>query len=150
MCVFLCVSVEHLLTTPLVACNNSSAGELLQCFHNDDAFKYRAYTFTYLLLFPVAFLCNIGALGVFLLQSSRRSGHANTQTRLCYSFLAFSATWPKVYGQSYSVEALTIRKTLYEAGCKSPDAPRPEPDLDLTVGVVSMETVNRKPCKYML
>ena len=133
MCVFLYVSVEHLLTTPLVACNNSSAGELLKCFHDDDAFKYRAYTFTYLLLFPVAFLCNIGALGVFLLQSSRRSGHANTQTRLCYSFLAFSAAWPKVYGHSYSVAALTIKKTLYEAGSMSQDAPRPGPDLDLTV-----------------
>ncbi|XP_030287118.1 cysteinyl leukotriene receptor 2-like [Sparus aurata] len=89
------MSVERLLTTPLVACNNSSAGELLQCFHNDDAFKYRAYTFTYLLLFPVAFLCNIGALGVFLLQSSRRnSASCVVMMNLALSDGSFSLTLP--------------------------------------------------------
>ena len=53
--------------------NTSVTVELLvACFHDDDAFKYRAYTFTYLLLFPVAFLSNVGALIVFFLQTSRR------------------------------------------------------------------------------
>lgn len=43
------------------------------CMHHDDEFKYTAYKITYLLLFPVAFLCNIGALVVFFMQRSRRS-----------------------------------------------------------------------------
>ncbi|KAM8746749.1 cysteinyl leukotriene receptor 2-like isoform X1 [Acanthopagrus latus] len=89
------MSVGPLLTTPIVACNNSSAGELSQCFHDDDAFKYRAYTFTYLLLFPVAFLCNIGALGVFLLQSSRRnSASCVVMMNLALSDGSFSLTLP--------------------------------------------------------
>ncbi|XP_070711381.1 cysteinyl leukotriene receptor 2-like [Pempheris klunzingeri] len=67
----------HLVNTPIGSGggNNSSRDveSLLACFHDDDAFKYRAYTYTYLLLFPVSFVCNIGALVVFFLQSSRRS-----------------------------------------------------------------------------
>ena len=90
----------------------------------------------------------------------RTRKHTNTQTHKHVSVIHSwhsSATWPKVYGHSYSVEALTftldcaggLYDTLTEQ-FKSPGAPRPEPDLDLVVWVVSMETVNRKPCKYML
>ncbi|KAK2863422.1 hypothetical protein Q5P01_002955 [Channa striata] len=43
------------LTTPNVLHNTSVSTELAKCYHDDDAFKYRAYTFTYLLVFPVAF-----------------------------------------------------------------------------------------------
>ncbi|XP_040887639.1 cysteinyl leukotriene receptor 1-like isoform X3 [Toxotes jaculatrix] len=88
---------EHLLTTPIMAGHNTSvAAELLvACFHDDDAFKYRAYTFTYLLLFPVAFLCNIGALVVFFLQSSRRSSASCVvMMNLALSDGSFSLTLP--------------------------------------------------------
>ncbi|KAI3376418.1 hypothetical protein L3Q82_016439, partial [Scortum barcoo] len=58
---------------PITVGNNSSmASEMPACFYDDDAFKYHAYTFSYLLLFPVAFVCNIGALAVFFLQKNRR------------------------------------------------------------------------------
>nr|XP_046237403.1 cysteinyl leukotriene receptor 2-like isoform X2 [Scatophagus argus]XP_046237404.1 cysteinyl leukotriene receptor 2-like isoform X2 [Scatophagus argus] len=58
-------------------------------------FKYRAYTFTYLLVFPVAFLCNIGALLVFLLQSSRRrSASCIIMMNLALSDGSFSLTLP--------------------------------------------------------
>lgn len=67
----------------------------MACFHNDDAFKYRAYTFTYLLVFPVAFLCNIGALAVFFLQSSRRSSASCVvMMNLALSDGSFSLTLP--------------------------------------------------------
>lgn len=80
--VLLCF-LERLLTTPIVISNNTSMTVgLAACFHDDDAFKYRAYTFTYFLVFPVAFLCNIGALVVFFMQSSRRSEHTNTRLSL--------------------------------------------------------------------
>ncbi|XP_033465426.1 cysteinyl leukotriene receptor 1 isoform X2 [Epinephelus lanceolatus] len=83
--------MSGLLTNPVG--NNSSV--LAACFHNDDAFKYRAYTFTYLLLFPVAFLCNIGALVVFFLQSSRRnSASCVVMMNLAISDGSFSLTLP--------------------------------------------------------
>ncbi|KAF0028895.1 hypothetical protein F2P81_018000 [Scophthalmus maximus] len=59
----------------------SAAEELVNCTHDNKTFKYRAYSFTYLLVFPVAFACNTGALVVFLLQCRRRrSEHVNTHT----------------------------------------------------------------------
>lgn len=83
--------MNGLLTNPVG--NNSSV--LAACFHNDDAFKYRAYTFTYLLLFPVAFLCNMGALVVFFLQSSRRnSASCVVMMNLAISDGSFSLTLP--------------------------------------------------------
>lgn len=69
--------------------------DLTSCSHNDDAFKYRAYTITYLLLFPVAFLGNIGALLVFFLQSSRRnSASCVVMMNLALSDGSFSLTLP--------------------------------------------------------
>ncbi|XP_035531044.1 cysteinyl leukotriene receptor 2-like [Morone saxatilis] len=86
---------ERLLTTSAVASNNSSVMGLHACFHDDDTFKYRVYTFTYLLLFPVAFLCNIGALVVFLLQTSRRSSASCVvMMNLALSDGSFSLTLP--------------------------------------------------------
>ncbi|XP_041635066.1 cysteinyl leukotriene receptor 1 [Cheilinus undulatus] len=86
----------RLLTTPLTVANNTSVPvELLTCFHGDDSFKYRAYTFTYLLLFPVAFLCNIGALVVFFLQSSHRNSASSVvMMNLALSDSSFSLTLP--------------------------------------------------------
>uniref|UniRef100_UPI0037E9A536 cysteinyl leukotriene receptor 2 n=1 Tax=Semicossyphus pulcher TaxID=241346 RepID=UPI0037E9A536 len=86
----------RLLTTPMVVGNNSSTTpELLRCFHDDDKFKYSAYTFTYLLLFPVAFLGNIGALVVFFQQSSRRSSAScMVMMNLALSDGSFSLTLP--------------------------------------------------------
>ncbi|XP_044198058.1 cysteinyl leukotriene receptor 2-like [Thunnus albacares] len=65
----------YLQTPPIALSNNTSTtSELLTvCVHNDDEFKFRAYKVTYLLLFPVAFLCNVGALVVFFQQTNRRS-----------------------------------------------------------------------------
>ncbi|KAM9335151.1 cysteinyl leukotriene receptor 1 [Symphorus nematophorus] len=89
------MNVENLLTTAIVTGNKTSVtGELPACFHDDDAFKYRAYTFTYLLLFPVAFLCNIGALAVFFLQSSRSSASCVVMMNLALSDGSFSLTLP--------------------------------------------------------
>ncbi|XP_037540339.1 cysteinyl leukotriene receptor 2-like [Nematolebias whitei] len=48
-------------------------GPLSHCYHDDSAFKYRAYICTYILVFPVAFLCNAGALVVFF-QIRKRNG----------------------------------------------------------------------------
>ncbi|XP_022616613.1 cysteinyl leukotriene receptor 2-like isoform X1 [Seriola dumerili] len=88
---------EDLLTTPTVMGNNTSATTemLVACFHDDDTFKYRAYTFTYLLVFPVAFLCNIGALTVFFLQSNRRNSPSYVvMMNLAISDGSFSLTLP--------------------------------------------------------
>ncbi|XP_068569198.1 cysteinyl leukotriene receptor 2-like [Cebidichthys violaceus] len=77
--------------------NNSSVASdlLVACFHKDDAFKYHAYTFTYLLLFPVAILCNIGALAVFFLQGNRRSSASCVvMMNLALSDGSFSLTLP--------------------------------------------------------
>ncbi|KAK7909483.1 hypothetical protein WMY93_014167 [Mugilogobius chulae] len=57
---------------PGLISNESSATNLSRCFHGDDWFKYRAYTFTYVLLFPVAFLSNLCAVCVFILQRKQR------------------------------------------------------------------------------
>ncbi|XP_028262691.1 cysteinyl leukotriene receptor 1-like [Parambassis ranga] len=81
-------------TTPSVVVNNTTQS-LMACFHDDDAFKYRAYTFTYLLVFPVAFLCNMAALVVFFLQSSRRSSASCVlMMNLAISDSSFSLTLP--------------------------------------------------------
>ncbi|XP_031175656.1 cysteinyl leukotriene receptor 2 [Sander lucioperca] len=87
---------ERLLTTPVIMGNNSSVTQdSMACFHDDDAFKYRAYTFTYLLLFPVAFLCNMGALAVFFLQRNRRhSASCVVMVNLALSDGSFSLTLP--------------------------------------------------------
>ncbi|KAM7376851.1 hypothetical protein PAMA_013562 [Pampus argenteus] len=75
--------------------SNNTSELLVACFHDDDAFKYRAYTFTYLLLFPVAFLFNVGALVVFLLQHSRRSSAScMVMINLALSDGSFSLTLP--------------------------------------------------------
>ncbi|KAK9525175.1 hypothetical protein VZT92_017498 [Zoarces viviparus] len=77
--------------------NNSSVARdlLVTCFHNDDAFKYRAYTVTYLLLFPIAILCNIGALAVFFLQGNlRSSAPCVVMMNLALSDGSFSLTLP--------------------------------------------------------
>lgn len=68
---------------------------LMACFHDDDAFKYQAYTLTYLLVFPVGFLCNVGALVVFFLQGSRRSSASSVvMMNLALSDGSFSLTLP--------------------------------------------------------
>ncbi|XP_069031701.1 cysteinyl leukotriene receptor 1 [Embiotoca jacksoni] len=68
---------------------------LMSCFHDDDAFKHQAYRFTYLLVFPVAFLCNVVALAVFFLQGSRRSSASCVvMMNLALSDGSFSLTLP--------------------------------------------------------
>lgn len=64
--------LEHLSTTASTVGNNTTVLEEWSCPHADDVFKYQAYKITYLLVFPVALLCNFGALLVFFRQSSRR------------------------------------------------------------------------------
>lgn len=80
-----------LVTAALLLANRSSACS----FHDDNSFKYRAYTITYLLLFPVALLSNIGALIVFLLQNNRRnSASCVVMVNLALSDASFSLTLP--------------------------------------------------------
>ncbi|XP_037335274.2 cysteinyl leukotriene receptor 2 [Pungitius pungitius] len=77
--------------------NNSSVPTdlLVACFHDDDAFKYRAYTITYMLLFPVAIVSNITALAVFFLLGSRRiSASCVVMMNLALSDGCFSLTLP--------------------------------------------------------
>ncbi|XP_070404762.1 cysteinyl leukotriene receptor 1 isoform X2 [Nothobranchius furzeri] len=65
------------------------------CYSNDTQFKYSAYTFTYILVFPVAFLCNIGALAVFLRQNKfRNSASQVVMINLAISDWCFSLTLP--------------------------------------------------------
>ncbi|XP_034020175.1 uncharacterized protein LOC117504787 [Thalassophryne amazonica] len=79
-----------LLTPPFNLTNQSSV-----CFHDDGAFKYRAYTATYLLVFPVAFISNIGALTIFSIQCCRRrSASCVVMMNLALSDGSFSLTLP--------------------------------------------------------
>uniref|UniRef100_G3NDH8 G-protein coupled receptors family 1 profile domain-containing protein n=1 Tax=Gasterosteus aculeatus TaxID=69293 RepID=G3NDH8_GASAC len=76
------------------ACNNSSVS-LAACFHGDDAFKYRAYTVTYLLLFPLAILSNIFLLYSLLYCYLPRSSPSSVvMMNLALSDGSFSLTLP--------------------------------------------------------
>lgn len=60
---------------------------LSHCYHDDNAFKYRAYIYTYILVFPVAFLCNTGALVVFFRirkRSEPRTGSDRPEVQVSY------------------------------------------------------------------
>lgn len=83
-------------TAFITAANVSTATvDLSTCFHGDDRFKYKAYTFTYLLLFPVAFFSNSCALVVFILQRQQRSSPSSVvMVNLALSDLCFSLTLP--------------------------------------------------------
>ncbi|XP_041842178.1 cysteinyl leukotriene receptor 1-like [Melanotaenia boesemani] len=79
------------LVTPLTPATNNTTAR----FHEDDAFKYHAYIVTYLVVFPVAFLCNVGALVVFFRQTSRRSSASCVvMMNLAISDSSFSLTLP--------------------------------------------------------
>ncbi|CAL9694836.1 unnamed protein product [Knipowitschia caucasica] len=75
--------------------NASVAVNLSICFHGDDKFKYFAYTLTYSMLFPVAFLSNLCALIVFTLQRKERpSSSSMVMVNMALSDLSFSLTLP--------------------------------------------------------
>nr|XP_019964951.1 PREDICTED: cysteinyl leukotriene receptor 2-like [Paralichthys olivaceus]XP_019964952.1 PREDICTED: cysteinyl leukotriene receptor 2-like [Paralichthys olivaceus]XP_019964953.1 PREDICTED: cysteinyl leukotriene receptor 2-like [Paralichthys olivaceus] len=89
----------HLQTLAIAIGNNTSMmyNNSLTCSHADESFKYYAYCATYLVVFPVAFLCNIGALVVFILQSlrsSRCSTSCVVMMNLALSDSFFSLTLP--------------------------------------------------------
>ncbi|KAM4536947.1 cysteinyl leukotriene receptor 1 [Odontesthes bonariensis] len=85
---------ELLKTTAVNTSSNTTVnGSTFHCSHRDDDFKYRAYTFTYLLVFPVAFLCNVGALLIFFC-SRRRSASCVVMINLAISDGSFSLTLP--------------------------------------------------------
>ncbi|XP_010782790.1 cysteinyl leukotriene receptor 2 [Notothenia coriiceps] len=70
--------------------NSSSVGGC-----SEDSFKYYVYSATYVLLFPIALICNGGALVVFILQRSRRSSASCVvMTNLALSDFSFSLTLP--------------------------------------------------------
>ncbi|XP_034424817.1 cysteinyl leukotriene receptor 1 isoform X1 [Hippoglossus hippoglossus] len=69
--------------------------EMMKCIHSDDLFRYNAYIITYLVVFPLAFLCNTGALVIFLLQGPRRGSSACVvMMNLALSDASFSLTLP--------------------------------------------------------
>ncbi|XP_035634066.1 cysteinyl leukotriene receptor 2-like isoform X1 [Oncorhynchus keta] len=74
-------------TVKTLTSNQSCSGE-------DEVFKYRAYTVTYLLVFPIALLFNSGALFVFLRLKSKRSPSSILMTNLALSDACFSLTLP--------------------------------------------------------
>ncbi|KAL0978184.1 hypothetical protein UPYG_G00167190 [Umbra pygmaea] len=68
--------------------NNSS------CVRDDEGFKFLAYTVTYLLVFPIGFLSNSGALFVFLRLTPKWSASHILMTNLALSDTLFSLTLP--------------------------------------------------------
>uniref|UniRef100_A0A3P8Z959 G-protein coupled receptors family 1 profile domain-containing protein n=1 Tax=Esox lucius TaxID=8010 RepID=A0A3P8Z959_ESOLU len=64
------------------------------CSSDDEVFKYRAYTVTYLLVFPIGFLTNSGALFVLLRLTPKRSASTIVMTNLALSDTFFSLTLP--------------------------------------------------------
>lgn len=122
----LCVFVGNLLTTPMVTYNSSSMTvELRTCVHDDDVFKYHAYIFTYLPLFPVAFVCNTGALVAFFLQSSRRFEHTNTYLSSNFhpfSLLNIRSTCPSCHRGEW-LWLQNLSEEIREK-CKTPSAPK--------------------------
>ncbi|XP_030580139.1 cysteinyl leukotriene receptor 1 isoform X2 [Archocentrus centrarchus] len=87
--------MNELLMSTTVAIGNNTTKSLMECVHDDDAFKYSAYRYTYLLVFPVAFLCNIAALAVFFRQTGRRrSASCVVMMNLAISDGSFSLTLP--------------------------------------------------------
>ncbi|KAF6733399.1 Cysteinyl leukotriene receptor 2 [Oryzias melastigma] len=64
------------------------------CLHN-DSFKYHAYTVTYMVVFPVAFLSNMVAMVVFLRQQHNRLNACRVvMMNLAISDWSFSLTLP--------------------------------------------------------
>ncbi|XP_060922628.1 cysteinyl leukotriene receptor 1-like [Limanda limanda] len=84
----------HLTTLPVASGNNTSMTYEM-CIHSDDPFKFNAYIITYLLVFPFAFLCNTGALLIFIVQGPRRGSSACVvMMNLALSDASFSLTLP--------------------------------------------------------
>ncbi|XP_054912282.1 cysteinyl leukotriene receptor 2-like [Poeciliopsis prolifica] len=74
---------------------SNSSNNARTCPHDDDKFKYNAYIYTYFLVFPVAFLCNIIALVVFFKQKKRRNKPVSViMVNLALSDGSFSLTLP--------------------------------------------------------
>ncbi|XP_023807292.1 cysteinyl leukotriene receptor 2-like isoform X1 [Oryzias latipes] len=66
-----------------------------QCLHNSDTFKYYVYTCTYMVVFPVAFLCNIGALVAFHRMKKKSTSSCRVvMMNLAISDWSFSLTLP--------------------------------------------------------
>ncbi|RVE60939.1 hypothetical protein OJAV_G00185820 [Oryzias javanicus] len=66
-----------------------------QCLHNSDSFKYYPYTVTYVIVFPVAFVCNMVAMVIFLRQKPKRANPCRVvMMNLAMSDWSFSLTLP--------------------------------------------------------
>ncbi|XP_047443456.1 cysteinyl leukotriene receptor 2 [Mugil cephalus] len=85
---------DCLLASPTMAGNNTTQESLITCVHTDDAFKYIAYIVTYLLVFPMAFFGNFGALVVFFMQRKRSSASSVVMINLAISDGGFSLSLP--------------------------------------------------------
>uniref|UniRef100_A0AAY4AX48 G-protein coupled receptors family 1 profile domain-containing protein n=1 Tax=Denticeps clupeoides TaxID=299321 RepID=A0AAY4AX48_9TELE len=65
------------------------------CHRIDELdFKYRAYTVTYLMVFPMGFLCNSAALVVFLFITPKKLASRVFMINLAFSDVGFSLTLP--------------------------------------------------------
>ncbi|KAJ7999819.1 hypothetical protein DPEC_G00198370 [Dallia pectoralis] len=82
------------LTLPYVNHTTTEVRSNQSCSPDDEVFKYRAYTVTYLLVFPIGFLTNSGALFVFLRLTPKRSASSILMTNLALSDTFFSLTLP--------------------------------------------------------
>lgn len=96
-----CLETSHWLDSTLppvtLSLSNHTATALTSnqsCSGDDEVFKYRAYTVTYLLVFPIALLFNSGALFVFLRLKPKRSPSSIFMTNLALSDACFSLTLP--------------------------------------------------------
>eukprot|EP00063_Salmo_salar_P048559 XP_014023394.1 PREDICTED: cysteinyl leukotriene receptor 2-like isoform X2 [Salmo salar] len=90
-------SLDYTLPPVIIHLGNHTTTALnsnQSCSGDDEIFKYRAYTVTYLLVFPMAFLSNIGALFVFLRLMPKRSASSVLMTNLALSDACFSLTLP--------------------------------------------------------
>ncbi|XP_076019075.1 cysteinyl leukotriene receptor 1-like [Genypterus blacodes] len=95
VCVRACARAQVCAGAECWSVHSNHTSQPSVCGHDDDAFKYCAYTITYMLLFPIAILSNTGALVVFFWKCwHRSSAFSVVMMNLALSDACFSLTLP--------------------------------------------------------